>query len=457
MKQTERKDVKVTVSVNEKRAICNHYDKNGNATSVNDYQIKKTICKEYDIMIMDGQIYIYHDGVYRKNGHLLYSAIEHLMEENLIKSTTKKRVYDLFFQDHMLIKKREDVNNYSNTMINFKNGMFDAKKWTIAPHDPFYFCMNQIDEKIEDFKINEKNNHPVFTRFIESAIPNEEDREMFLQYVGLCLTKDATQQAFLMIQGQSDTGKSVVCNLISDIIGKENKSDISLQQMQDKFCIIQMMDKLVNICADIPSKAIESTGEIKQLLGEDSVTACFKHQDYVSFKSYAKAVFSCNIMPKIIGDNSDAIYNRMRVLKMNVKPKTKDRELLNKLKKERKEIIKTCLQALNRLYASDRLLDSKSSIEEKRKLKELSDSVTGFFNNCIEIKESNKILRSDLYSHYIKFCTEEERTPMKKGSFFTTIDNKGYRQVKNDGIMVYKGIDIAWEVLPENLKKLFKK
>ena len=109
---------------------------------------------------------------------------------------------------------------------------------------------------------------------------------MFWEYFGYCMTTDTQFQKFLMLKGNGGTGKSVVVALIQHVIGNENTSSISLQDLNKRFYATGMYGKLLNACADIPCKAMNTTGVLKKAVGEDMYFMIF-HND----GNHAVAIF----------------------------------------------------------------------------------------------------------------------------------------------------------------------
>ena len=68
--------------------------------------------------------------------------------------------------------------------------------------------------------------------------------------------------------------------------------------------------KLANIGDDIDPKEISDTGTIKKLFTGESMTVQRKYQDPFILKNYAKMIFSCNQLPRIL-DKTHGMYSRL--------------------------------------------------------------------------------------------------------------------------------------------------
>ena len=127
----------------------------------------------------------------------------------------------------------------------------------------------------------------------------------------------------------------------------------TLQELakSDSKVVHQLRGKLANVCGDLPQKPIEDTGLLKQLTGEDDITADIKFKEAITFKNYARLLFSCNQMPTSYSDKSEAFYNRLLIIPFNnVKKESEmDRELKDKLFSEIEGIMLRLIDGIKRL------------------------------------------------------------------------------------------------------------
>ena len=94
-------------------------------------------------------------------------------------------------------------------------------------------------------------------KFLNFAIPDADDRKMLLEYAGYSLTADASQQRFLMICGIGGTGKSVLIRLLESMVGQENVSNVSMQELNKRYSTSLLLGKILNSCADLSMEALE--------------------------------------------------------------------------------------------------------------------------------------------------------------------------------------------------------
>lgn len=416
----------------------------GKIKCVFDKAIVKYIIANYNLFIINDDIYIYKHGVYVRDhkGIEVKDIIQSCIYDEFYRSTTVNRIYNALLQQKIInldpVDLDKTLNHHDKHIINFKNGMYNAKTGELLEHSPEYYSINQIPHNyIPDVP---KSVH--IENYLNSIVPDEEDREMLLEYIGYCMTIDVSQQVMLFITGIGGTGKSTLLNLIGYIVGKANISNIALENLNDRFTAVHLMDKLLNTSGDLKTKILEDVSMFKKVVGEDDVKGERKGQDEFYFRPYAKLLFSVNGIPKIMGEEAGAVYRRMLAIKMNNKPKTPIPDYLDILKKDINYLIFISLQALKRMYEHGTMHKSRNSEKIIGMVQADSDSVQAFINECCITNKDYKIEKTSLHANYLQFCKEYERTPLAKSNFYTSIKNKGFKECAVHGKDHFRGLDL---------------
>ncbi|WP_434309223.1 DNA primase family protein [Hominifimenecus sp. rT4P-3] len=409
-----------------------------------EYPIAEYLKTELKIIVIAGKPYIYYGGYYKldEDGAALMDQIKALIFPELISVSRIKRVYDLLIKDYALQKEIDEVNRHPKYWINFRNGMFDVKEWKMHEHDPKYLSINQIPS---DFIQNAPYNGSTAEKFISDLVPNQDDQEMLFEWFGYCMTVDTSFQKYLTFNGPPGAGKSVILWILEQIVGKENVCSISLQDLNKRFYPTNLFGKLLNVCADIPSTALEQVDVIKKITGEDAVMGEYKGGKVFKFHPYAKQSFSANEIPINRDEKSRALYRRMLILKTEGRGEYIE-NLKAKLALNLPAIIYKSVVALKRAYENGCLTESEQSKAEILELYKASDSVMAFLADCTEQREGAKIERKKLYDLYTSY-TEEEGVPFpySKTGFFANLRKKGYAEITVKGVRYFKGIEQKFE------------
>lgn len=414
-------------------------EKSGKITGVYHNAIFEYVKDKYDIFVCGGTPYIYDAGYYKVDvsGARLKSIIRKLIYPQFIKSTTINNIYALFLQDIELEIDFGQLNNYPSHWICFQNGMYDTKTKELKPHNPKYKVINQIPHKYEPNANYEGKKTEEYLQFI---CEEQDSREMLLQFMGYSFTKDVGQQKFLVLNGEGGTGKSTVIRLMEELVGSSNVSNISLTDLQQRFASFGLMGKLLNSCADLEIQALEDTSVIKKILGEDSLRAEQKGKDAISFKSYAKLIFSTNELPLVKSEKTNGFYRRLLVLTMNKVPLQKNPNLFQELLEEIDYLLQLSVQAVERMYQQSTIAVAEASEKAVLQLRADSDTVEAFLREFCVNDENGRIERTELYKKYSDFCEDTDRQSLTKNNFYKSLRVKGYCEIKTNGYRYFKGI-----------------
>lgn len=420
------------------------FNQNGVPTGVYDGRIYKDILSHYKLFVLNKTIYIYDEscGVYKRDdtGTIIPTIIKRYIYTDYINDTpVVKRIYQSFFMDNDLVVTSEEVNKQPKHWIHFKNGFYDPKRNKLIENDPKYNCTVVIPH---EYRPNESHTGKHIREWLEFIAPNENDREMLLQYLGYCLTMDTGQQKFLILYGTGGTGKSLLIKLLENMVGDENVSNISLCELSQRFASYGLVDKLVNACADLELQALNDTGTIKKLVGEDTLRVEQKGKDSFSYRNKAKLIFSTNQLPLIKSEQSNGLFRRLIMLEMKNKPTVTIPNYYSILASEIDYLISECMKALTRMYQNTNILVSENSIALVNKLRNESDTVQAFLSDCTKRTECNadRIKRSTLYKTYFAYCADLERQSLKKSNFFKSLEVKGYTRLNSNGGRYFTGL-----------------
>lgn len=423
-----------------------HFNNKGLPTSVYDFKIYEYLSQRGDIFILGSVPYMYKDGVFRGDisGANLKTEIRKLIYPELVKSTTIERVYRLFLSEKDLQVSYEDLNRYPQHWINFENGFFDPIAQKMVSHDSRYRAVNQIPH---EYHPEAQLTGEEVERWLQFIVPQPDDREMLLQFMGYCLTRDTRAQKFMILYGSGGSGKSTVIKMIETMIGVENISNISLKELSQRFASYGLLGRLLNSCADLEVSALEDTSVIKKILGEDSLRGEPKGRDAISFKNYAKLIFSTNELPLVISEKTNGFYRRLMILNMTRQPEQKRADYQDLLQRETDYLISLSVKALERMYQQGHITESAGSVEAVQSLRNDSDTVEAWINEECTRDHGSRVERGLLYQKYDSYCLSTDRTSLSRNNFFRSLRMKDFKEVKSSGVRYFEGISIEKSAL----------
>ena len=420
------------------------------ADGVFDERIVQHIVQNKPIFTYQENIFVYQNGVYRKDGTGTRYPI--------LSSIVKEYIYDRFITDSTIARLiasilrcpdiyQTEVNDFPKQYVFFQNGVFDAKEWRMLPHSPRYCNLNLIEQ---NFCLEEPPKNYV-DDWLEWFAPDAEDRKMLMQYLGYCFTADNGKQKMMVLQGAGCDGKSTLLSLLQRTIGNANCSFVSLQDLNARFSAWMLTNKLLNVCADLPSTPITEASKIKQLTGEDTIVAEEKGKSQYSFRSYAKMLFSTNKPLRFTNEATFAFARRLLIFKTRSTISSPDDSIQRKLYDCRERFIWLCMKALHEMYVEGKIYESPTSREEVAQIYHNSDSVKAFLDDCTKADVDSRIKTTELYTAYKDWAANEEIDfSFKKKSFYENLAAKGIQKVKINGIDHFKGIKITKEIPPRD-------
>ena len=378
-------------------------------------KLAEHIVEKYKVVMIIPTLHFYSNGVYKPMSDAeIKTLIKMELEEEFKTPFIINQIYILITEMSSQLISKIDKFDTDKNIINFKNGLYNIEENKLYDHTPEYKSLFQLNCNYNPNAIS-----PIWDKFIEESLKGDKDTIAVIEEIlGYMCTKDIAAQKMCVLHGKSNTGKSVVLSLYKYIIGESMYTSMTLQELAktDSKLIHQLRGKLANVCGDLPQKPIEDTGLIKQLTGEDEVTADIKFKEAITFRNYARLLFSCNTMPTSYTDKSLAFYNRLLIIPFNnvVSEEKMDKSLKAKLENEVEGIVLKFIEGIRRLRSNNYIFTKSAAVEkELADYKVKNDTILAFFKdmyNLIPESEINgnpnvKIKKyTELYAEYSRYC-----------------------------------------------------
>lgn len=418
------------------------YSAKGVPTNINHRAICDYFVNKGDIFVLGGECYQYREGVYAEASSYVRNTIKDLIVvDNLITQNRIMECFRLICDDTRLQKKSSELNSNKN-LINFQNGVWDIVNRQLLPHDSKYLQTVQIPHKIEEYVPFNKTR--LYRFFKQTNLPKE-DIMMLLKYMAYCLTLDYGLKTFMILCGQSNTGKSVLIRFFETLVGKQNVSSLSMHELNMRFYPSQLYNRLLNSCADNSSLPLSSIENLKKITGGDQIMHEKKGKEPFFFVSYAKLIFSFNQLPLQLEEKSNAFYKRMRILFMNTELFLNN-DYVNDLCSE--EGVTEVIPYLLHLLPLKEIPRTSMSDKYVEALREDSDSIHAFVAQCCDIGHGYQVGRNALYEAYCKFCIDNGRESHKKHAFMRNMRSQGFKESRHTKSREYmwSGIGLRKEV-----------
>ena len=401
------------------------YNGKGVPTGINARAIVDYFVNRGDVFVMGGECYLYRDGVYTESSSLVRNTIKDMiMIDSLINQSRIMEVFRLLIDDTRIQKNDDDLNANKN-LINFKNGVWDVESQELIPHDSKYLQTIQIPHEVGEFVPFEETN---LYQFFQLTELNTEDVDMIMKYMAYCLTLNYGLKTFMILCGQSNTGKSVLLRFIERLVGSQNTSSLSMHELSMRFYPAQLHNRVLNSCGDNGSLPLSSIENLKKITGGDPIMHEKKGKEPFFFTPFCKLIFSFNQLPLQLEEKSNAFYKRMRILFMNKELFLND-EYVNNLCSN--ESIEQVIPYLLSLLPVESIPQTKKSKRMVEGLRQDSDSIHAFIAKCCKLNPDDYIEKSKLYEAYVQFCLSSGRESHKKHGFLRNLKSQGFAEIRD--------------------------
>ena len=398
-------------------------------------EIRKSL-KEYTIEIayFYNRFYVYTDNYWNE---IKADLIEIFLRDcckkiyanniNFQTSSFYKALKDTFRDDLRIIPQTDDdkiLLNCSNATLEFNKKGFAQRAHNIE--DYLTYKLN--------YDYDENASCPKWDKFLDEMLPNVTHQLLLHQYIGYTFTNHLKLEKALFLYGDGGNGKSVVQEVMTKLLGKENTSSVSLGELtKDPNTIILIEGKLLNYCSE--NEKILNLVIFKKLVSGESVNGKKLYSDVRPVTKYAKLMFNLNSLPDI-KDKSKSFLRRLLILKFDKKPKIVDPELHFKIiEDELGGIFNRVLSALTVLLKDKNFIYYKELDETLNQYKYENDVVQQFIDEVHETGFPNGPTKvSEIHTFYVGFCVRHQEVRLSLTPFAKELINKGYEKiVKNDG------------------------
>ena len=378
----------------------------------------KYLVSEYNIVIINGQIHIYNNGIY----DYAQKIIEQKMIEKIpsLKSQTRNEILKYIYL--IAEEKKQSEANY----IAFKNGIYDLSTDEMIPYTPDIILTNRIEHNYNKDAYNDLTDKTLN----KLSVNDKQIRSLLEECIGYTfLRRNELGKAFILT-GDKSNGKSTFLDLIAHILGDKNISALDLRELGDRFSTSMLFGKLANIGDDIGDEFMQGSAVsiFKKIVTGNRIKAEQKGKDPFEFNPYIKLLFSANDMPRM-RDKTGAVLRRLVMIPFNATFSKNDEDydpfIKYKLIKEDsiEYLIKLGVNGLKRVLENNEFTRSDKVIDTLKEYEEENNPILGFIS---EETESNIVNQSvqDVYLRYSLFCSQNQLQALSKIAFSKQICNR---------------------------------
>ncbi len=314
----------------------------------------------------------------------------------------------------------------------FQDGLLDWQTFELVPHDKTKLAFHSFPFSYPHE--TQVIHTPVFDAYLARAFKDDAAMQAFIpEMIGYYMLPKTKEPAAFYLYGQARSGKSVMLDLMRELIGDRFTCSFSLQSLtSDKYTVAELAGKRVNIQDEDESEFILSD-KFKALISQSRIQAERKYGTPFSFCPHCKLLFGSNQLP-MFKSVDDGLMRRLRFIeyKHPLLPEEQDKEILEKLIRELSGIVQRSIKAARAFMDRGQEFNlSESSIHTAEQFAIESEPALAFMEECYQIypdAASDAVPSegwtpySDIYKHYQTWCKENGKYPKSSSKFVKVLD-----------------------------------
>ena len=335
----------------------------------------------------------------------------------------------------------------NKAVIGAKNGIIDLKTGALLPHDREAYLTKQCP-----FAYNPDAPEPaLWLQFLSDIFGGDPYMLDYIQKcVGYSLTGSTSEQCAFFLFGTGRNGKSTFLEIVRGILG-DYATNIQPQtiMVNPKSGNAPSSDiarlKGARLVTSVePNEGMRlDEGLLKQLTGDDVVTARKMFSEEFEFKPEFKLWMATNHKPLIRGTDT-GIWRRIHLIPFEVQiPLEKvDRHLKYKLVKEAEGILNWAVQGCIR-WQNEGLSMPQKVLDAVREYQHEMDVISSFLDACCTVGEGT-VKASQLFAVYAKWASDHNEYCMSSTKFGTEISKRdGISKKKTMNGWFYTGLTLG--------------
>lgn len=343
-------------------------------------------------------------------------------------------------------------------LLNVQNGTLDLRTGTLQPH-------NRADliTRLAPTVFDPNAKHPALDRFLATIAAGDAEMPGFIaRLCGMTLTGDCEAESLIINQGDGGSGKTTLAEALASVLG-----DYAVKIGFSSLCtskygraggsntpdLVPLRGARMAYASEGDASARLDAGVVKQLTGNEPLTACAKYKDPITFPQTWKIWLFTNYDPKTDSEDT-GIWRRMVKVHFHAIPAAeRDPAVKRALTKDPAALsallawaVKGCADWQGRGGGRNGLALPKSVLAETEAYRVKQDSLAEWWSILEADAEffprgftSHRVLRG----HYEDWCKEEGYAfPVAAKRFKEYLDRRGLAQDRNNSCRGWRGIEL---------------
>lgn len=396
------------------------------------------------------------EGIYQElTDELMGKILRYLMNEAIADSWKKHYERDII---DGLIREVPTIAipNIDDSLIAVNNGVFNLNSDELIPYDDRMFFTRK-----SPVNFIKGASCPQFLSALREIVCGDEKLLMCIQEIfGYTLINNTKGERAFYFIGVGSNGKSFIAEILTNMVGFTNVSNIPLSRFSEKFGTEGLINKSVNIANENEITNAIGTENLKIFVSGDRTSIARKYKGDLNYKSTCKMIFLLNKLPDTL-DNTHGYYRKILIVPFNriFKEEEMDKNLKEKVLGELSGVLNWAIEGAKRLMNNDYKFTECEAIEKVTKAyKEEQNPVEAFSKDALIYEEGHSETKKDVldaYKLWIEGQNISSRGTESPQRFWKSLSNsskilldKELEYKKVQGTLYLKNFKIDYSKLP---------
>jgi putative DNA primase/helicase len=329
-------------------------------------------------------------------------------------------------------------------LFNIKNGTIDLRTGELREHK-----QEDLITRVANVEYDQNADCPVWKQFIMEIMNYNTDLIRFIQNAaGWAITGDTSEQSMFILFGTGANGKSTFLNTIMNILG-----DYAIATPTETF-MRKKGDQITNDIARLRGTRFVTTTEaehgrrlseplIKQITGNDRMTARFLYGEFFNFVPTFKIWMATNHKPVIKGTDH-GIWRRIKLIPFitRIEEEKQDKHLEQKLMLEGPGILNWLIEGAKR-WCQEGLKTPAIIIKATDEYRAEMDVIGNFLKERCLQQPGLMIKARELFKCYQDWCDDHNEHAVSERFLGLRLKEMGLEQKRSNDGRYWQGIQLA--------------
>lgn len=337
----------------------------------------------------------------------------------------------------------------NKSLLNTADCVIDLRTLKTQPHDA-----ELLITKHTPIKYKPDAECPLWENFLNQIFDGDAELVNYIQRaVGYSLTGSTSEQCAFFLYGSGSNGKSTFLDIVREICGDyaTNIQPETIMVRPNGGTASSDVARLKGarfVTSVEPNEGMRiNEGLLKQLTGDDIVTARKLYSEEFEFRPEFKLWMATNHKPIIRGTDT-GIWRRVRMIPftVHIPPDKVDRNLKDKLLGELEGIFAWAVKGV-KLYNEQGLRMPAAVAAAVEEYRAEMDVISSFISSCCIVEAGRQVKANDLYRVYSEWCSRNNEYCMSSTKFGTEVA-KRFQKTKLRTCYIYCNIGLNQEYAP---------